>query len=73
MITDLDLKRIKTDIIIALAKESRKSLHRFFDGHKPTKKRCSIVSKKSIIRFYRKTRYKKMLFLNKNKENEYSD
>lgn len=61
----LNLNSLKIRLRIVLARESRKSLCRFFDGHKPTKKRSGLVSEKSVNRFYKKTRYRKILFLNK--------
>ncbi len=62
-LTDKKLKLLHLSIVVTLAGESNKSIRRFFNDHKPTKARAGADSAKSLARFHRKSRIKKILFL----------
>lgn len=61
----VNLKRLSLEISIALAKESRKSLTRFFNGKRTHLGR--LTTQKGLKQYYKKYRIRKIIFNIKHK------
>lgn len=56
------LKRLSFEVTLALSGESKKSLNRFFDGHKPTKNRAHLSVPRRLRWFNKKSLLQRVIF-----------